>query len=189
MQRACSTPTATLDADPRPPIATLGGTDTHAEEPAMTDQQATTPQGRDAIPQLAQMLKDIDVCVFATRADDGELHARPMSNNREVEWDGDSFFFARSVGRLVSEVSADPSAVTAYRKEEGFGFISVSGRVTVERDPELKKQYWLDDLERWFPNGPEDPGVTLLRLEAEHADWWTEAGDGSADLRQTVGRA
>ena len=149
----------------------------------------TEVQGREAIPEIARMLREIDVCVFATRGEGGQLHARPMSNNRQVEWDGDSWFFAPSGGRLVAELEAEPRAVNAYRVEEGFGFISVSGRASIETDPKLKRRYWLEELERWFPNGPDDPNVSLIRLAAEHVDWWGEQGDGSADLRETAARA
>lgn len=139
---------------------------------------------RDAIPHIASLIAKIDICLFATRGEDGELHARPMSNNGQVEWDGQSWFFAPSDGRLVAELRADPAAVAAYRAEEGFTFVSISGTATLETDGELKERYWLDELERWFPDGPADPKVTLIRLDAEHADWWTADGDGSADLKK-----
>ena len=139
---------------------------------------------RDAIPQIASLIAKIDICLFATRGEDGELHARPMSNNGQVEWDGQSWFFAPSDGRLVAELQADPAAVAAYRAEEGFTFVSISGTATLETDGELKERYWLDELERWFPDGPADPKVTLIRLDAEHADWWTADGDGSAALKK-----
>jgi len=142
--------------------------------------------GREAIPQIATLINEIDICLFATRGDDGQLHARPMSNNGQVEWNGQSWFFAPTDGRLVAELRADPAAVAAYRAEEGFAFVSVSGRATIETDQELKERYWLDDLERWFPNGPSDPNVALIRLDAEGAQWWTEDGDGKADLREAV---
>ena len=32
--------------------------------------------GREAIPQIATLINEIDICVFATRGDDGQLHAR-----------------------------------------------------------------------------------------------------------------
>jgi general stress protein 26 len=146
-------------------------------------------QGREAIAHVARMLRDIDICHFATRAEDEVLHARPMSNNRQVDWDGDSWFFAPRDGRLVSEIEREPSVVNAYRKGDGYTFVSVSGRASVESDPELKKKYWLDELARWFPNGPEDPNVALIRVEAEHAEWWGEEGDGSADLHAAEARA
>jgi general stress protein 26 len=141
--------------------------------------------GRDAIPEIAALLKDIDLCQMATRGEGGELHARPMSNNGQVEFDGVSWFFAPGDGRLADELRADPSAVTAYRAGEGYTFVSISGRVTIDEDVERKKEHWLAELERWFPNGPEDPNVLLLRLEADHAEWWTEDGDGAADLRES----
>ena len=146
----------------------------------------TDSTGRKAIPQIATLINQIDICLFATRGDDGQLHARPMSNNGQVEWDGQSWFFAPTDGRLVTELRADPAAVAAYRAEEGFAFVSVSGRATIETDPELKERYWLADLERWFPNGPADPNVALIRLDAQEAQWWTEDGDGKADLREAV---
>jgi general stress protein 26 len=146
----------------------------------------TDLSGRKAIPQIAALINKIDICLFATRGDDGQLHARPMSNNGQVEWDGQSWFFAPTDGRLVAELRADPAAVAAYRAEKGFAFVSVSGRATIEMDQELKQRYWLDDLERWFPNGPSDPNVALIRLDAEGAQWWTEDGDGKADLREAV---
>lgn len=153
----------------------------------MSDESQTQSQGRDAIPDIAKLMKTIDICQFATLGDGGQLHSRPMSNNSEVEFDGDSWFFAPSDGRLVAELEKDPAAVTAYR--DGYTFVAVSGRASIETDAELKMRYWLTELERWFPNGPDDPNVSLIRLEAEHAEWWGEKGDGAADLRETAARA
>ncbi len=146
----------------------------------------TDASGRESIPQIAALINKIDICLFTTRGDGGQLHARPMSNNGQVEWDGQSWFFAPSDGRLVTELRSDPQAVAAYRAEASFDFIAVSGRAALENDPELKKRYWLPELERWFPNGPEDDNVTLIRLDAEAAQWWTADGDGHADLRERV---
>ena len=149
----------------------------------------TEPQGREAISHIAGLLKSLDICHFATRGENGQLHARPMSNNGKVEWDGDSWFFAPKDGRLVSEIERDPSVVNAYRNGDGYTFVSVSGSASIETDAELKKRFWLDELGRWFPNGPEDPNVALIRVQAEHAEWWGEEGDGSADLRRAKASA
>ena len=143
----------------------------------------TEARGRQAIPQIAALIGKIDICQFTTRGDGDELHSRPMSNNGQVEWDGQSWFFAPTDGRLVAELQADPSAVAAYRAEDSFDFVSVSGRAAIETDPARKERYWLPELERWFPNGPDDPNVALIRLDAEYAQWWTAEGDGEADLR------
>lgn len=142
-------------------------------------------QQREEIGRIAELISAIDICMFTTTAENGELMSRPMSNNREVEWDGDSYFFAPTEGRLVSQLKADPTAATTYRAQEGWTFVALAGKGSVDDDPELKKRYWLDELEQWFPNGPDDPGVSLVRFEATSARWWTEDGDGEAHLAST----
>ena len=138
--------------------------------------------GREAIPEIAGLLRQIDTCMLATRGDDGELHARPMSNNGQVEWDGDSWFFAPADGRLVAEVRRNAQAVTTYRAEDRFAWVALSGRAEVVDDAGQKRRLWLKELERWFTNGPDDPNVALVRISATAAQWWTEDGDGQADL-------
>ena len=160
----------------------MNDTRTAAARPDEDDQ--AQPMGREAIPEIARIVKAIDICMFATRGDDGELQARPMSNNGEVEWDGTSWFFAPSSGRLVAEVQADPQALTTYRAEDRFAWVALSGEASIVEDDEAKRRLWLTELERWFPNGPEDPGVVLIRFDATGARWWTEQGDGRADLSQ-----
>ncbi len=39
----------------------------------------------------------------------------------------------------------------------------------------------MDDLERWFENGPDDPDVVLIKVEAHHIDAWGEQ-DHSFDI-------
>ena len=147
-----------------------------------TEDGTVQTQGREAIPTIAEQLRDIDICMFATRGDDGSLHARPMSNNGQVEWDGDSWFFAPADGRLVAEIARDPATVTTYRAEDRFAFVALSGRAEVVDAPDRKRELWLEELERWFPNGPDDPNVALIRVGSVAAQWWTDRGDGIADL-------
>jgi general stress protein 26 len=147
-----------------------------------TDDRTARAGGREAIPTIAGQLRAIDTCMLATRAEDGELHARPMSNNGQVEWDGSSWFFAPADGRLVAEIGRNPDAVATYRAEDRFAWVALSGRAEVVEDADAKREKWLSELDRWFPNGPDDPNVALIRIEATAAQWWTEEGDGIADL-------
>lgn len=147
-----------------------------------TEDATVTTQGREAISTIAEHLREIDICMLATRADDGELHARPMSNNGKVDWDGSSLFFAPGDGRMVAEIRRDPAVVTTYRADDRFAWVALSGRATIVDDETAKRNNWLPDLDRWFPNGPDDPNVVLIRVDATYAQWWTEQGDGIADL-------
>jgi general stress protein 26 len=147
-----------------------------------TENDTVRRQGREAIAEIAQLLKEIDTCMFVTRGEGDELHARPMSNNGKVEWDGDSWFFAPADGRLVAEIERNGEVVTTYRADDRFAWVALSGTARIVDDAEQKRRLWLAELERWFPNGPDDPNVALIQVSSSAAQWWTDTGDGMADL-------
>lgn len=39
---------------------------------------------------LAEVMKKIDICMMTTVGAYGRLHSRPMSNNENVTWDGET---------------------------------------------------------------------------------------------------
>jgi general stress protein 26 len=131
--------------------------------------------GDEDIKTVARLLAKLDIGMLVTRAADGSLHGRPMSNNGEVEWDGDSWFFAEGSSRKVEEIEADDAVELGFTATEDGTWINVEGRATIVRDDtERKKQLWQKDLERWFPNGAEDPNVVLIKVTAHHIDAWSQ---------------
>jgi general stress protein 26 len=115
---------------------------------------ADTATSTDDIAAIAELLKKLDICMLTTRAADGALHGRPMSNNGEVEYDGDSWFFAQDGTRKVVEIEADPAVELAFIDTPNGTWINVEGRASIVRgDDERKRDLWLPDLERWFPDG------------------------------------
>ena len=138
----------------------------------------------DHLAAVAELLKKLDICMLTTRADDGALHGRPMSNNGEVEYDGDSWFFAAGDSRKVREIEDDPRVELAFIDSPNATWINVEGAATVIRDdPDRKRALWLDDLDRWFPNGPDDPNVVLIKVAAAHIDAWSRDGEHAFDVR------
>lgn len=148
----------------------------------MTDTARTTAPADD-LKAIAEMLARLDICMLTSKADDGALHGRPMSNNGDVEYDGDSWFFARAGSRKIREIEADPSVELAFIDSPNGTWINVEGSATVLRDDvERKRALWQDDLGRWFENGPDDPEVVLIKVSAVHIDAWGRE-DYSFDVR------
>lgn len=145
----------------------------------MTD----TATRSDDIAAIARLLAELDICAFTTRATDGALHGRPMSNNGEVEYDGDSWFFARADSRKVTEIDADPHVALGFVDTPNGTWVNVDGEAEVIRDDiERKRQLWQDDLGRWFEDGPDDPDVVLIKVRARHIDAWARDKDYSIDV-------
>lgn len=131
---------------------------------------------------IVEMMRDLDLCMLTTHADDGALHTRPMSNNGEVEFDGDVWFFSSAESRKVREIEADARVLVSYSAPDQGLWLALEGRAEIVRDARKKKELWLSELNQWFENGPTDSSVVLIRIQAERAEHWGKAGDGVVNL-------
>lgn len=123
--------------------------------------------------RVAELIKDIDICMLVTRAD-GSVRGRPMSNNRKVEYDGDSWFFSYRETPKVREIQADPNVELAYVGTERGAWVSIEGKAEIVEDPDWKENLWEDSLEQWFTEGPDDPSVILLKVHADRIHAWAD---------------
>ena len=58
---------------------------------------------------ISEKMRDIDFTMLSTRTPSGAIAARPMSNNRQVEYDGDSYFFTCEDTGTVRDIQSDPN--------------------------------------------------------------------------------
>jgi general stress protein 26 len=131
---------------------------------------------------LTKVMKDLDFCMMTTKGVRGRLHSRPMSNNRNVDWDGDTWFFSYADASQVKEIKRDKSVNLSYAVPDDILFVSLVGNAQIVKDDAKKKELWYDDLARWFPKGPEDKKVVLIKVEAKLAQYWGKEGDAELAL-------
>lgn len=131
--------------------------------------------------ELARAMADMDLCIMVTREDDG-MCSRPMSNNAQVDWDGDNWFFSNGDTRKVAQLRAHPAVTLDFQSKDSW--ISLRGRATLHQgDKALFRQHWTKDLDRWFPEGIDTPGLTLIQVSAQEAEAWGRIGNGSIGLK------
>ena len=131
---------------------------------------------------LAEVMKDIDICMMTTVGTRGQLHSRPMSNNRNVDWDAETWFFSYADSSQAKEIQNNPNVNLSYAVPDDIIFVSVTGRGEIVKDEAKKKELWYDDLKMWFPNGPEDNKVALIKVDAKLVYYWSKEGDGELEL-------
>jgi general stress protein 26 len=128
------------------------------------------------------MMRDLDFCMLTTRDGGGALHARPMSNNGEVEFDGDVWFFSDADSRKVREIEAEPRVELSYADTRTYRFISMSGEASIVRDAAKKRELWMKELERWFDGGPESDGIVLIKVTPNVVEYWNGEDSGEIEL-------
>jgi general stress protein 26 len=121
--------------------------------------------------EISKAMRDIDFCTLATHSGDGSIGGRPMSNNRKVDYTGESRFFTYADRLMVRDIERDPNVGLSYMGDPGvFGvigkpglFIHVEGRASLIRDESRFAEHWEKSLDRWFPEGPRPPRALLGR--------------------------
>jgi len=142
-----------------------------------------------SLAELAEKMKDIDFAILSTRTRSGAIAARPMSNNRQVDFDGDSWFFTCDETRTVADIEGDPRVGLAYQSKSGMlgmrpFFLTVEGQAELIRDKGQFAAHWTKDLDRWFERGIETPGLTLIKVSAERLHYWDGHDEGELVLAQ-----
>jgi general stress protein 26 len=123
--------------------------------------------------KLWELIKDMRFAMFTTHHADGHLHSRPMTTQNGKVDEGDSlwFFMSRS-SEAVSDLLASDQVNVAYADPGKDTYVSVSGRAALVEDPAQKKRLWSRINDAWFPGGPDDPEVALVRVSITHAHYW-----------------
>ncbi|WP_395336204.1 pyridoxamine 5'-phosphate oxidase family protein [Novosphingobium sp. BL-8H] len=139
------------------------------------------------IEQISEKMKDIDFAMLATHTAGGAIAARPMSNNREVDYDGEAWFFANDSALMVSDIDADPRVTLSYQGKSGLlgmrpFFLAVEGRAMLVRDKTRFAEHWTKGLERWWPQGIDTPGIVLIQVAGERAHYWDGEDEGEVAL-------
>lgn len=102
-------------------------------------------------------------------------HFQPMT--AFVEKDTNTlWFFTRKDTDLAQAVEAgttDAAFIFLDKKLQAC----IDGRITLSHDQARIDRYWNAHVAAWYPDGKDDPSLTLLRLDvSEAAVWITEGG-------------
>ncbi|WP_197059125.1 pyridoxamine 5'-phosphate oxidase family protein [Paracoccus sanguinis] len=93
---------------------------------------------------VAKAMRDMDLCFMATHGEGGAISSRAMSNNAQVDWDGDNWFFSNGDTRKVRELEADPNVTLDFQSKDTW--ISVRGQARLHRDDRaLFEAHWTKD--------------------------------------------
>lgn len=136
-----------------------------------------------SLTELSKKIRDIDICILSTHSDGGTIAGRPMSNNRDVDYDGDSYYFTWEQSRMVSDIERDRNVALSFQGSKGlFGgapfMVAVEGEAELVRDKLRFKDHWVSDLDDWFEQGADTPGVVMIKVHAKRIEYWDGKDSG-----------
>ncbi|MBC7888002.1 MAG: pyridoxamine 5'-phosphate oxidase family protein [Ferruginibacter sp.] len=126
---------------------------------------------KEGIDKLKELVKSADICMFASHADADTLSARPMST-QDVDDDGILWFFSQASSNKNAELEADNRVQLFYANKNSSEYLSISGKATILKDEQKAKELWTGWVKTWFTEGPNDPELTIIKVEPGDAYYW-----------------
>lgn len=135
------------------------------------------------LPEIAKKMEKIDFCMMLSKSEEGAIASRPMSNNGDVEYNGDSFFFSYEDTRKVRDITADPTVSLTFTAPPSLLgkpgiFVAAEGKASLIADRSVFEAHWTKGLDRWFPEGTETPGLILIKVHADTLRYWDGEENG-----------
>jgi general stress protein 26 len=136
-----------------------------------------------SLADIAKKMRGIDFAMLSTKTAGGEIASRPMSNNADVDYDGDSYFFTETKTQMVGDIERDDRVALAFSVEPGLFtggglFIAVEGQASIVRDKAEFEAHWTPDLDAWFEKGVDTPGLVMLKVHAKRIKYWEGEEEG-----------
>ena len=102
-------------------------------------------------------------------------HFQPMTAFVERETNS-MWFFVKKDSDLAEAAGAGGGHASFIFQSRDL-WACIDGELTVQHDPARIDKYWNIHVAAWYPDGKDDPSLTLLRLDcAEAGVWITEGG-------------
>ena len=125
----------------------------------------------EAVKKISEMIKDIRIAMLSTVTPEGAIHSRPMAT-QESDFQGELLFLTRQESSKTEEIVHQAAVTLTYVDSKGHRFVALSGHAELSKDRATIHDLWNPLYKAWFPQGEDDPEITVIRVHVEHAEYW-----------------
>jgi general stress protein 26 len=144
------------------------------------ERNGSTPMYSQQINRVWDIIEKVDVAMLTTKFDGG-LRARPLEARPDREA-GIIWFLTDVRSAKDHEVAAAPDIGLVFIDVGAKAYLSITGRAEILRDTARAAEIWKSTDQVWWPGGPDDPTLRVLRIEPNTAELW----DGPSSLAVTA---
>lgn len=128
-------------------------------------------QNEEALKKLKEIAEDIRVCMYCTMEHGSDMASRPMST-LQVEEDGTIWFLSSENTSATQETHRGLEVCLNYASTAKNTYMCVMGTADAVYDKAKIKELWNDFISTWYPDGPDSPGLVLLKVRPASAHYW-----------------
>ena len=138
---------------------------------------ATTETHTGDAVEVLDKARDIKIAIVTTHDEDGGLRGRPLTL-LEAEGDATLWFFVEAFSEVAVDVGLDSRISASFADAGKSWYVSITGLGYIVHDPCKAEALWTPLAAAWFPGGPQDPTLGLLRIDADYVEYWKPGPGG-----------
>ena len=121
-----------------------------------------------SLDELRELLDGMAIGFLTTLGADGHFHSRPMQLQRH-ERDGTLWFATSLESHKCEDLRKNPRCCVSFLRSSRY--VSISGTAELVKDERLIRSMWTAAWRGWFPEGPKEPDLVLLKVSPEHVEY------------------
>jgi general stress protein 26 len=124
-----------------------------------------------SIKNLRSKIQSIRFGMLTTLNDDQSLSSRPMTQ-QQLDDNGILWFFISDTSQLAKDVNRHSKINVTFAEPSDSVYVSASGHAEVVKYNEKAAELWNPAVATWFPEGLDDPHLSLIKFTIRTAEYW-----------------
>jgi general stress protein 26 len=124
-----------------------------------------------ALRALWKRLAAEQVAMLSTQDAEGGIATRPVMPVK-VEPLGRVWFYTAIGGGIAGDIRRDARVHLVFMNAADDLYVALSGEASVLHDPDRARELWSPAAGVWYPQGPDDANLGLVRIDVHRGDYW-----------------
>lgn len=128
--------------------------------------------GDEALEKVRELLKSFQIAMMLTVSAEA-VSARPLGVVGGADpFDGTLWFITDNRSGKVRAIESGAQTSLIFQNEQDGAFLHLTGRASVVIDSARLAELYTPVQQTWFPDGLDDPNMTLIRFDADKGNYW-----------------
>lgn len=126
---------------------------------------------KEAIKKIKNMTGDGSFVMLCTNLGSKPFSSCPMAV-QEVDDEGNLWFFSGKDSDHNADIAHDPAAQVLLSDTGSSDYLSLFGTAAIVEDRKKAEELWSSFVKVWFPEGIDDPNLSLVRFSPREGFYW-----------------
>ncbi len=135
----------------------------------------------ESLKYLQDKVNEVRTAMLTTYNEEKGFNSRPMGT-ADIDDEGNIWFFTNEYSPKVSEISVENTVSLTYSDVKAHTYLSIVAEASLVDDKAKMKELWNPFIEAFFPEGLDDPKLTLLKIAPTDAEYWDSSSSSMVVL-------